>query len=225
MTIDELKEFKESNSDEFQELIKGLGFESEDDVTGLKSKRDELLRTNRQLKNSLKDAEKKISSIDLDEYEALRESAANVDSTKADRESKRLQELVKSEQDRASGLELALNETLIKNELSKAFDINKVDSIHKSMLTNAYLGKAKVENDNGRRTVYIDDGNAELPAGDFFKQWVDSDNGKPYLAKATNHGAGDKNFNASNNTISRTDFDSLSHMDKAATVKNGTKII
>jgi len=218
--INEFKEFVAENGDEFKELISGLGYKSPDEISGLENKKNELLKTTRELKNKVKEVESKYSDIDLDEYQQLRESVNAQDDKKAEREAKRFQEQLAAEQNRSKAFEAALNNTLIKSELSKAFDAVGVDSVHKDLLTNAFSGKAAVETDGDSRAVYVDD----TPVTDYFKSWAE-EAGKPYLAKAENKGGGAKGFSGSTNTMKKSDFEALSHADRVSAMRNGTKII
>lgn len=87
----------------------------------------------------------------------------------------------------------------------------------------ALLGKqAVIKNDNGQYSAVVGD----KALGDFVKEWVSSESGKHFVTPDSNSGGGasggDKG--SQSKTISRAEWDSKSHVERANLAKEGFKV-
>lgn len=193
MTPEEFKEFlkDEKNQGVFKEIVSALGYKSEEEIKGLLDKKDELLRQLRKVKDERENLKKRLDEIDIDEYIDLKNSKAK-NSDKDNDLSRKLEKLtaeLEAERKARTETEAEYNNTLISQALTAEI-ADKFDPAHRAILTEAFLRKAKIENENGKKTVVIDDGKYGLPVNEFFKSFAESEQGKPYLIKPVNHGAG-----------------------------------
>lgn len=216
MTLEELQEFlkDENNKKEFVSLVKGLGFETPDDIQGLKNKNQELIDDKKKLREKIENIEKKLdkfNEIDLDEYEELKSKSSgnkgNDELVKLQRDLKKLQEKYDKDIEDKTALESDLNKTLIKNAINTAFDENKIDPVFRNDLQDAFSGKAKIEVEDGERRILFED----KEAGEYFKEWAESDKGKVYLVKPENSGFGKQGFQnqGKGKTMARESFEKL----------------
>ena len=193
MTPEEFKEFMkdEKNHGVFKEIVSALGYKSEEEVKGLIDKKDELLGQLRKVKDERESLKKRLDEIDIDEYIELKNSKAK-NSDKDNDLSRKLEKLnaeLEAERKARAETEAEYNNTLISQALTAEI-ADKFDPAHRAILTEAFLRKAKIENENGKKTVVIDDGKYGLPVNEFFKSFAESEQGKPYLIKPVNTGAG-----------------------------------
>lgn len=193
MTAEEFKEFMqdEKNQETFKGIVSALGYKSEEEIKGLIDKKDELLGQLRKVKDERESLKKRLDEIDIDEYIDLKNSKAK-NSDKDNDLSRKLEKLnaeLEAERKARAEIEAEYNNTLISQALTAEIS-DKFDPAHRAILTEAFLRKAKIENDNGKKTVVIDDGKYGLPVNEFFKSFAESDQGKPYLIKPVNTGAG-----------------------------------
>lgn len=232
MELKDLQEFmqKEENKAAFTELVKALGYETPDDIEGLKKKNRELIGKNQELKKSIDENNKILDSIDLEEYNTLKQSktgkAGDDELNQLKRELKKAQDKLEAEVKRAGELETGYHSTLKEAAIQKALVDNKFSDQHFSLLKSAFLGKAKVEQDNGSYGVVIDNGDGiGLPVSEFFKTFSQSDQGKAYLQTAQNAGAGTRPFTGTGpRTMSMSDFNSMSTTDRNTFMEAGGKI-
>lgn len=226
ITKEDLQEFiqDEANKELFEEIAKVAGYESQEAITGLKNKNYELLSKMKKSKEERDIIQKQLDNIDIDGYNEYvnKSSSGKADENKANRDLLRLQEQLKQTVENNSKLESELNNNIINSRLSSIFDEIGIDPKHKSLLTSAYLSKAKVEIDDNTRQVVINNGDGlELPAKDYFTQWSDTDQGREYLRKQDNNGANSRSFNkAGSRTIKKADFDRLTPSEKMKAVKD-----
>ena len=70
MDINDFKEFliDEENKKVFAEIAKTQGFETPEEIQGLKAKNYELLGNNKKLKEQMNEIQKKLDEIDIDSY-------------------------------------------------------------------------------------------------------------------------------------------------------------
>ena len=235
MDINDFQEFlkDEGNKKVFADAAKTLGFESQDEVQGLKAKNYELLGNNKKLKEQMSDIQKKLDSIDIDSYNDYVNKISQ--SGKPDDEiaklKRDLQTAIKQNEEyksKHSALETELNSSTINSTLSSVFDEIGIDPKHKALLLEAYRGKAKTETTDSGRTVVIDTGDSlGLPANEYFKKFAESENGKLYLKQPENTGANSSRFTGTANTqkITQTDFNNLQPKEQSEFMKKGGSII
>lgn len=232
----DLQEFlkDEKNKEQFQQVVKELGYESPEDVKGLRDKRDELLGKVSKYKSTISEYEKK-----LEEKEKMLDKVNTLDYTELDK-SKGSDELsvlkrkvAKYEEDftltkkERDALEAELNSTLIKNTLLSTLDELKIDKKHKNLIISAHLPRAKVEKgDNGREVVIESGDGLGLPVKDYFKKFIESD-GSIYLEQPVNTGSGASKYSGSGSgkTVSDQEFKNMSPRERSEFMKNGGQII
>jgi predicted RNase H-like nuclease (RuvC/YqgF family) len=233
----DLQEFlkDEKNKEQFQQVVKELGYESPEDVKGLRDKRDELLGKVSKYKSTISEYEKKLEEKEkmLDKFSGL--DYTEIDKSKGSDELSVLKRKVaKYEEDfsltkkERDALEAELNNTLIKNTLLSTLDEVGIDPVHKNLIISAHMPRAKVEKgDNGREVVIDDGGGLGLPAKEYFKKFTESEAGKIYLKQAENKGSGASKFSgaSSGKTISESEFKNMPAKDRPEFIKNGGKII
>lgn len=229
MTPEEFKEFlkDEKNQGVFKEIVSALGYKSEEEIKGLIDKKDELLGQLRKVKDERENLKKRLDEIDIDEYIDLKNSKAK-NSDKDNDLSRKLEKLnaeLEAERKARTETEAEYNNTLISQALTAEI-ADKFDPAHRAILTEAFLRKAKIENENGKKTVVIDDGKYGLPVNEFFKSFADSEQGKPYLIKPINAGAGSQPLSggADKTSFKRSEITANEETRKqyAAAVKAGT---
>lgn len=192
MTPEEFKEFMqdEKNQETFKGIVSALGYKSEEEVKGLIDKKDELLGQLRKVKDERESLKKRLDEIDIDEYIDLKNKAKTPDKDNdLARKLEKLNADLEAERKARADIEAEYNNSLISQALTAEI-ADKFDPAHRAILTEAFLGKAKIETDNGKKTVVIDDGKYGLPVNEFFKSFAESEQGKPYLIKPVNAGSG-----------------------------------
>lgn len=228
--LTELEEFikDESKKKEFFDYVKKQGFETPDDIQGLKAKNTDLITNQKKLKEQMEDLQKKLDDIDLDEYYELKDkskgSKGDDDLTKLQRELKQLTTKFEDNEKKLSTVQDKYNKTLKINALNAAFDEYKIDPNFRDVLKDAFLGKATTETDGDSERVLIDDGDGlGLDVNEYFKKWVDTDKGKTYLAKPDNKGAGGQDLSGSGTakTMTRSEFQQRSPEEQMSLSKEG----
>jgi regulator of replication initiation timing len=232
MTLEEFKEFLKDpkNAEGFKGIVKEMGYETPEEIEGLKKKNTDLILDKKKMRLEMDDVKKRLDEIDVEEYIELKSKKGK--DTDKDVET-RLQRDLKKAEDRAKAAEDAngktssfLNSVLIKAQLSDAIDANGFDVKHKDLLLSAFSGRAKVEIDDKGHNVIIDNGDTlGVPANEFFKNYAGTDSGKAYLRQATQRGSGSQSFDsgAQGKTIKREAFDNLSPADQMKAIKDGIK--
>ena len=229
MTAEEFKEFMqdEKNQETFKGIVSALGYKSEEEVKGLIDKKDELLGQLRKVKDERESLKKRLDEIDIDEYIDLKNSKAKTPDKDNDlsRKLEKLNADIEAERKARADIEAEYNNSLVSQALTAEI-ADKFDPAHRAILTNAFLGKAKIETDNGKKTVVIDDGKYGLPVSEYFKTFAESDAGKPYLIKPVNAGAGSQPLGgaASKTTFKRSEISAneATRKEYAAAMKAGT---
>lgn len=232
MKIEELKELLGSAEGKqlFNTLAKELGYESPDEVQGLRTKRDELLGKVKNLNKEKTDLEAKISDVDFEEYQIFKEKGTGNkiadEAVALKRQLNVLDTKFKEETANRIKIESAYDNKLKESELSKIFSDINIDPKHAKLLTSAFKDKVKTEGDYDKRELIVDvDGSGlGLPAAEYFKKWV-ADEGKPYVRIPENRGTGSHQFSTKNaKVISRNDFNALPLADQSSLVGSGVTI-
>jgi hypothetical protein len=186
-------------------------------ITGLKNKNTELLS---ELKKARKD-----SAIDPEDYNRLKEDKLELEH-KLDETNKLLKleqsnaEKVKKSYETEAGFTSKL---LIDNGLTEALVAAGVKpelmKAAKAMFVNSAVIKANGET----RTALIGD----KQISDFVKEWSASDEGKHFVLAPNNSGGGANGGGqgAGKNQVTRTQFDSMGHQDRATFAKSGGVVI
>jgi hypothetical protein len=226
MTVEELKEFleDENNKAVFEEIVKDLGYESQDDIQGLKSKNDQLLAKLKKKKDEFEEKQKLLDGIDIDAYNEYingdKGKDNNSELNKIKRELKESNDLI----EKFKKIEDDYNNALKLNAVKDALIENKIDSRHTKILTSAFMGKAKVEIDGDARNIIIDDDGLGLPPKEFFKKWTETETGKAYLAKPENKGGENTPLGSSGVKMSRQEFEKRPATERMSLIEKGTII-
>jgi len=230
MEFTDLQDFisKEENKDQFVKLVKELGFESKEEVSGLRNKRDELLGVNKKLKEKNQEYEKMLDKIDVEEYYDLKNKSGDPEINKIKREAEKYKSDYETLKQDREALEAELSNTLVKSTLSGTLDEIGIDPKHKNLIISAHIGKAKVEKTDSGRTVLIDDGDGlGLPINDYFKKFAESETGKVYLKQPENKGANSSRFSGSgtNKQMATSEFKKLSGPEQSKFMSDGGSLI
>lgn len=231
MTLEELKEFMqdENNAAAFNEIVKAAGYETPDDIQGLKRNNQELKLEKQKIRSEYENLKKKIDEIEEQRYiegDGQKGESKNAELEKMKRELARMTEKINTTESRASQIESEYHSTLKESILS-----NTLESLgfkqHKELLKSAFQGKAKVEIDGNKKIVLIDTGDGiGLPADEFFKQYSTTEQGKMYLDKPVNAGAGAHGFTGSSGSkvMSIEAFNQLPAKQRSAYVASGGEV-
>ena len=201
-------------SDDIQDQIKAA---VEEATAGLAAKNKELLA-------ELKEA-RKGKQIDPAEVEKLESKIALLETdlgnaTKALKEGNKAYETLKASLDAETGFTSKL---LLDNGLTDALVKNGVAAPFLPAVKAMLISQAKIEVNGNDRVAKI--GDKEL--GEFVKNWATSDDGKNFISAPANSGggsAGGSSGGTGGKTVSRSGFDSMSHVERANFVKQGGKV-
>lgn len=230
--LTELEEFikDEKNAAAFKDFIKTAGYETPEEIAGLKSKNLQVILNEKKLKEKIVELEKTLDSVDIDEYNALKNKTKgkddNPDITKLQREIKTLTENLTKLSEEKKTTDTKYQNSFKMTKLNEALDANGFDPKHKSLLLSAFQGKAVIESDGANDLLIVDGGSlGQLPANDFFKKYSTSEEGKVYLRVPENSGVGRTNLQGggSGKTITRENFNRLSAKEQSeySTSKGG----
>jgi len=233
MELKDLQEFikDEKNAGTFKEMVKALGFETPDEIKGLQKTNYELKSEKKKLQEDYISLQKKLDEVDEDDYAEYKKSKSSGAGAKGDeiskfqRDLKKLTDQLNGEIQKNQKIETEYNESLKRQEINDALGI--FDSKDHELLRSAFLGKARIEVDNGRRSVVIDNGDGlGLSPKDYFQKYSETDTGKSYLRKPDNRGAGSQSFNGGggSKTMSRDSWEKMSPESRSSAVKSGITI-
>ena len=229
--MDKLKELlKKALGDQYTDDIEAQVDEAVEDhvssrvdeeVTGLKRKNAELIRTNKRLKQGVDGVEQ------LDELQG-RIDELQEENTKLQKEGERikkqsvkqideLQTQLQSEQGAVSSLlvDHGLTEALTKAGVKNPAYVKAAKALLRD--------KVKVVADGGERKAFVED----KALAEFVTEWSQGDEGKEFIASSGNSGggAGGSSGGSNTKTITRAEFDQLGHADRAAAIKDGAKVV
>ena len=233
MELKDLQEFikDEKNAGSFKEMVKALGFETPDEIKGLQKTNFELKAEKKKLQEDYVSLKKSVDEIDMDDYTEYKKSKSSGAGAKGDeinkfqRDLKKLTEQLNGEIQKNQKIETEYNESLKRQEISDALGIFNLKD--HDLLRSAFLGKARIEVDNGKRSVVIDNGDSlGLSPKEYFQKYSETETGKSYLRQPENRGAGSQSFNGGggSKTMSRTNFENMSPADRMSAVKSGITI-
>ena len=235
--MQELKELEEFLKDEknvivFKDFVEKMGYETPDKIEGLKNKNLQVILNEKKLKEKIVELEKVVDSIDIDEYNALKNKTKgkddNPDITKLQREIKTLTENLTKLSEEKKTTDTKYQNSFKMTKLNEALDANGFDPKHKSLLLSAFQGKAVIESDGANDLLIVDGGSlGQLPANDFFKKYSTSDEGKSYLRVPENSGVGRTNLqgNQSGRKLTLEQFNAIPAKDRSAFMAGGGQII
>lgn len=121
----------------------------------------------------------------------------------------------------------AIRRMVIDDGLSRAMDKAGIDPVHKSKLL-PYLktvGKLTVESDGEVFKASVDTDLGAVALDQFVADWAATDDGKIYVAKSTGPKPRGGEGGSGGGTVTRTQFDAMSHSERAAVAKDGVKVV
>ena len=202
-----------AENDDIQEQIRAA---VEEATQGLANKNKELLA---ELKEARKG--KQIDPAEIDKLQSKIDSLESdlLNANKSLKDGNKAYEKLKADLDAESGftskllLDNGLTDALVKNNIAAPF----IPAV-KAML----ISQAKIQIDGNDRKAMI--GDKELVA--FVKEWSASDEGKNFISAPANAGGGSSGGSggSAGKTVSRSSFDTMSHVERANFVKQGGKV-
>jgi len=227
ITKEDLAEYlqDENNKTEFNELAKSLGYETPEDIEGLRNKNNEVILKLKKEKEERTKLQKTLDEINLDEYYEYKNGADS--NGKAQAQANALQKKLESLIQEKTDIESKYMSSQIESQLSQALEATGFKT-HKGILKQALQGKAKVENDNGKPIVIIEDENGlPLPVKEYLISFANSEDGKRYLDQPENKGAGSQNISGTSGSrqVTEDDFKKMSPKERASFIQSGGKII
>jgi hypothetical protein len=217
MELEQIKEFLATDEGKgiVAELAKGMGFESPDDVTGLRNKNRELLGKNKEYKQKADKFADTFGELDDDTLSEVKDYIANPAKRGKSDEVAKWQREAAAEKAKSSKLEQDYNKSkellsrkAISSKLFESFNAANIDPIHQPLLKDAFGSKLKVEwDEDGTESVIYDDGKYGRPFDEYMTEWVKS-TGQPYIKQPTNSGAKTTGVGTKNqsNTYKRADL-------------------
>lgn len=191
------------------------------------------------LKAELEQFQAKLSAIpedfDPEAYQQMKEqiekgTGPDVDERLAKQRAK-LEEKFNAEingrEEKIGKLDGAIRKMIIDDGLSRAMDDAGIDPVHKSKLL-PYLktvGKLTVEADGDAFKASVDTDLGPIGLKQFVADWAETEDGKLYVAKSTGPKPRGGEGGTGGGTITRTQFDAMSHSERAKTAKDGVKVV
>lgn len=218
ITKEQVIEFfsEEENKPMFHEIAKTQGYESPEEVKGLKGKVEDLIGKNKKLSTERDEYKIKLDEIDIDEYNELKDKKTP-DSERLLRKASEETERIKSEKE-------ALTKAFIQRE--KEHQINSAlgafDDKFKPTIQDALLGKVQADYKDGQIDVYVERDGLQVSFAEYMKDFAENQ-GKPMLKEQENAGA--NSISAQNSgggkTMSREAYDKLNNHDQISFTRGG----
>jgi DNA primase catalytic subunit len=195
----ELKELLEDEEarEQLFSYVREQGYKAPDEIDGLVRKKDELLEKLAKTKKSqLSESQKAIldaiQDAGFDSAEDLQEAlSGKQDTGKVDRDLKKLQrqlEELQSKYDGERNTRLSIEKD---RAIDKAMDKAGIRPDARDLVRAYFDRKARVEeSENGVSIIAQDDDGLSPPIDEYIESWAKSDQGKNYVQKPMNVGAG-----------------------------------
>lgn len=218
------------------------GFDDHPTVRGVivanqtnKQKRDELRQRATELEQRLAAFDGLPDDFDADAYADMAErleknQAPDLDEKLAKQRAKleeRFGAEISAREERIAKMEKSLQRMVIDDGLSRAMDEAMIDPLHKSKLV-PYLksaGKITVEEADGSYQASVDTDLGAVSLKQFVTDWAGSEDGKPYVAKSTGPRPQGGHGRNGATTITRGEFEAMSHKQRRDTVMEGVKVV
>jgi hypothetical protein len=231
---EELTEFlkDDKNKIAFVDVIKNLGFYTKEDVenetTGLKNNNVRILDEKKKLQKEFEEVKAKLEEIDLDEIAELKKGkqtkgkeSEEVENLK--KQLKTIETKLKQKDESETALKKENENIFTSVRMNEAID-EKYDPSFKKLLISAYQQKAKINEVDGKKDVYIDDENLGfLSAKEFFNKFITTDEGKKFAYIPKNAGANSNQFNKTAGggirKMAQAEFEALPTTEKIAFAK------
>jgi ABC-type phosphate transport system auxiliary subunit len=199
----------------------------DEETKGLKRKRDQLLKENRNLKDGKADDNSEELQERIEELEKQnKEIAKERDKLQKsyEKETSQLQEQLQSEQG-------AVQRMLVDNGISAELDKVNVLPQYKRAAQKLLRDQVQVVEENGERkavaTVDNDGTQETVPLEKFVASWAQSDEGKAFVRTAGNSGggaSGSGGVDSSVKEMTKSEFNQLKPKDQAAFMQNGGQL-
>jgi hypothetical protein len=134
---------------------------------------------------------------------------------------------INGREEKIGKLDGAIRKMIIDDGLSRAMDDASIDPVHKSKLL-PYLktvGKLTVEADGDAFKASVDTDLGPIGLKQFVADWAETEDGKLYVAKSTGPKPRGGEGGTVGGTITRTQFDAMSHSERAKNTKDGVKVV
>jgi len=228
--LEQIKEMMkdESKASEFKAIVKALGYETPEEIAGLKEKNYEILGKHSKLKAEYEEMKKKLDGVDIEEYNQLKESRTQKGNpSETERQLKKFETELKAEREARQSIEQRYHGTLTERELSRALEANKYTQ-HKPVLQQILQGRSKVEIIEGKEVVTVrDDSGYNVPVDEYFKTYFpNTEIGKNYADKPVNTGAGAHSISGggSGKRMPESQFNKLPPREQAKIVNSGVDV-
>ena len=134
---------------------------------------------------------------------------------------------IQSREEKLGKLSGAIQRMTVDDGLSRAMDEAGIDPLHKAKLL-PYLktrGKIQVEEDGDMFKAVVDTDMGPVSLTQFVTEWAGSDDGKPYVAKATGPNPRGGSGGGESKTIKRSTWDKMSQYERSEAAKSGKKVV
>lgn len=209
--------------------LQAEGVKTDADVSALKDALDKERGLRRDAEKKAKEYESKYSLLpddfNVDEYNRLKDTnrGDDIDARLKEQRERITAQFEKEKAQLASALEE--KESLIKthildSSIQRAINEANVAKQFAPAVEAMFKNKATIEGSN----VFLE----EMPVGDFFKEWANSDEGKHFIAASQNTGGGSNGARSGEGaakTIKRAEFDALSQNERRDLALSGAKVI
>lgn len=207
--------------EQVNDLSEAINEMVEEEVQGLKNKRDELLKKNRDLRNRSSDDPQELTRLQ-DENEQL-QSQLQASQNEVKKLTKRYETDTAKLMEERDGSATALNSYVAKEQLSSALRKAGVQKdSYLSALLNMYTGQAQTERTDNGIVVKVGD----KPVEEWAKEWAASPEAADFITVHNSGGGASGNGGgAGNKTIKRSDFDQMPHVERAKAVSEGATVV
>lgn len=134
---------------------------------------------------------------------------------------------IQGRDDKIGKLDSAIRKMVVDDGLGAAMDEAQIDTKHKSKLLPYLKAMAKiaVEEDGEAFIASVDTDLGHVSLKQFVTEWAASEDGKEYVAKSTGPKPRGGNGAGNSGTVTRAEFDAMSHADRAKTAQDGVQVV
>lgn len=202
----------------------------EKETEGLKAKRDELLESNRKLKDEQRKTNERLQALEESAEEAERVKAEKDGDVKTavEQAEKKWQKELEKRDEALKQKDSHLQKLLVDNGLTEALTQAGVAPQYmkaaKALLKTE--GNIEISEDDGTPVAKLDG----KPLSEAVSEWSQGDDGKHYVAAAPNSGGGAQGANGggkadTGKTVTRAEWDEMDHGARAEFSQDGGKVV
>jgi hypothetical protein len=213
------------------EIAKGLGL---GDTTGLVNKNKELLGEIKNLKEKNSEIEQKFTpfkELNPDDVKTALEKMKNPEKDprldNLSLEIKQLKGMLDAEKAEKEKANKILEDKEKSDRIRSALEGAGVDKAYFGVLTNQFRDTVILKRDEkGNASIVVDNGTSVTDFADYAKDWSKSDDGKPFMPRPINTGAGARSYvpGSGIKVISEADFNSMNPKAQAKFMSEGGSI-